>query len=180
MKLLLLSGSFHSESKSLAILNAIRDYFPEYEFILPQLNDLPFYCEDLNKNKPDVILELLREVAESDGIVVCTPEYNHSVPAVLKNAIDWVSRPAFNSVLKEKPISLITQANSPVGGARAQAHLKLIFDSTLSVIYPCHEMMITDIGNVINSDCKIVEPKVESRLKRHISNFCGFISGSNP
>ena len=88
MKLLLLSGSFHSESKSLAILNAIRDYFPEYEFILPQLNDLPFYCEDLNKNKPDVILELLREVAESDGIVVCTPEYNHSVPAVLKNAID--------------------------------------------------------------------------------------------
>ena len=180
MKLLLLSGSFHSESKSLAILNAIKDYFPECEHTLPQLNDLPFYCEDLNKNKPEAILGLLAEVAESDGIIVCTPEYNHSVPAVLKNAIDWISRPAFNSVLKEKPISLITQANSPVGGARAQAHLKLIFDSTLSVIHPCHEMMISDIDNIISSDHKIIESKVESRLKRHISNFCGFISGANP
>lgn len=180
MKLLLLSGSFHSESKSLAILNTIKDYFPEHEHILPKLNDLPFYCEDLNKDKPEAILKLLDEVAESDGIVVCTPEYNHSVPAVLKNAIDWVSRPAFNSVLKEKPISLITQANSPVGGARAQAHLKLIFDSTLSIIHPCHEMMIADIDNMINSGRNTVDSKVESRLRRHVSNFCEFISGENP
>ncbi|WP_191603432.1 NAD(P)H-dependent oxidoreductase [Marinomonas algicola] len=56
-------------------------------------------------------------------------------PRRLKNAIDWASRPAFNSVIKDNPVTIITQANSPVGGARAQAHIKLIFDSTLSILY---------------------------------------------
>lgn len=175
MKLLLLSGSFHSKSKSLAILNAIKSYFPEHDFILPSLMSLPFYSEDLATSKPDDVTELIFQVASVEGIIVCSPEYNHSVPAVIKNAIDWISRPAFNSVLKDKPVTIITQANSPVGGARAQAHFKLIFDSTLSVIHPAHEMMITDVGNVVAASGQMMDGKVETRLKRHIEDFIGFV-----
>ncbi|MEM0515180.1 NADPH-dependent FMN reductase [Pseudoalteromonas sp. YIC-827] len=119
MNILLMSGSFHSKSKSIAVLKMIQEYFPSDNFHFPKLDDLPFYSEDLAVNKPDSILRLLDQVGECEGIIVCSPEYNHSVPAVLKNAIDWVSRPAFNSVLKDKPVTIITQANSPVGGARA-------------------------------------------------------------
>ncbi|WP_394240965.1 NADPH-dependent FMN reductase [Vibrio astriarenae] len=175
MKLLLLSGSFHSKSRSNAILNALKGYFPEHEYTFPELNTLPFYCEDLAKDKPERILKLIRDVETADGIVVCSPEYNHSIPAVVKNAIDWVSRPAFNSCLKGKPVTIITQANSPVGGARAQAHFKLVFDSTISMIHPVHEMMITGIDKVLDSNLEIVDAKVEERLKRHMMSFVEFI-----
>ena len=179
MKLLLLSGSFHSKSKSVAILNALKGYFSEHEYTFPKLDSLPFYCEDLAKDKPESIRQLIKDVEMADGIIVCTPEYNHSIPAVLKNAIDWVSRPAFNSVLKGKPVTIITQANSPVGGARAQAHIKLVFDSTLSSIHPVHEMMITGVDSVLNSELQIVDAKVEERLKRHMVNFVEFIDGKS-
>jgi chromate reductase len=177
MKLILLSGSFHSKSRSCAILNAVQAYFPEHEYSFPKLDAMPFYCEDLAKNKPENIQHFIHEIESADGLVICTPEYNHSIPAVLKNAIDWASRPAFNSVLKNKPVTIITQANSPVGGARAQAHIKLVFDSTLSSIHPVHEMMITGVDKAIDSQLKIVDQKVKQRLKRHMAHFVEFIEG---
>ncbi|AKH68220.1 putative flavoprotein [Spongiibacter sp. IMCC21906] len=179
MKLLLMSGSFHSGSKSLAILNALQGYFPEQDFELPKLDALPFYNEDLSANLPVSVVALIQSIKSADGIVVCSPEYNHSIPAVIKNAIDWASRPAFTSVLKDKPISIITQANSPVGGARAQAHFKLVFDSTLSIIQPCHEMMVTDVSKAINAQHQVVDEHVAMRLQRHLSEFIDFIARKN-
>lgn len=170
-----MSGSFHSKSKSLSILNSLKSYFPEHNYELPRLDELPFYSEDLNADKPHSVLSLIDQVEGSDGIIVCSPEYNHSIPAVLKNAIDWASRPAFNSVLKDKPVTIITQANSPVGGARAQAHIKLVFDSTLSVIFPSHEMMITNIDKTIDINGSVLDTNVQKRLKKHFVGFVNFI-----
>lgn len=175
MNILLMSGSFHSKSKSIAILKALQGYFPEFSFELPRLDSLPFYSEDLSANKPTPVVDLLCQVKNCDGIVICSPEYNHGVPAVLKNAIDWVSRPAFNSVLKDKPITIITQANSPVGGARAQAHLKLICNSTLCILYPAREMMITGIDDLINDDGTILDHSFKTRLERHFLGFVEFV-----
>jgi chromate reductase len=72
------------------------------------------------------------------------------------------------------PISIITQAVSPVGGARAQAHLKLILDSTLSKIHTCHEMMITQVDEIFDQDMQITDTKVKARLSRHINDFILF------
>lgn len=177
MKLLMFSGSFHSNSRSLVILKLIQSMMAEHEFLIPSLNELPFYCEDLNKQKPDSVVALIEQVDNAEGIIVCTPEYNHSIPGVLKNAIDWMSRPAFNSPLKGKPISIITQAISPVGGARAQAHLKLVFDATLSVIQPCHEMMIAGIDTVLGPEMNLEDRRVMGRLSRHVNEFVDFIHG---
>ncbi len=139
-----------------------------------KLDDLPFYSEDVNINKPDLVRNFLSVINSADAIVFCTPEYNHSIPAVLKNAIDWASRPAFNSPLKDMPITIITQAVSPVGGARAQAHLKLVMDSTLSKIHMCHEMMITNINEIFDHNMVITDIKIKERLARHIADFIGF------
>lgn len=174
MKFLLLSGSFHTKSRSIAILKNIEPMFIGHETILLNLDKLPFYSEDLNNDKPDLICDFLTQVSSADGIVFCTPEYNHSIPAVLKNAIDWASRPAFNSYLKDMPVSIITQAVSPVGGARAQAHLKLILDSTLSKIHTCHEMMITQVDEIFDQNMQIIDAKVKIRLSRHINDFILF------
>lgn len=176
MKLICFSGSFHANSKSISILENIKDMFPEHEFEILPLDTLPFFSNELNQNRPANVANLFDKVESADGIICCTPEYNHSVPAVLKNAIDWASRPAFNSPLKNKPVTFITQAMSPVGGARAQAHLKLIFDATMSRIHICHEMMITDVNNIFDDEKKIIDEKVNERLQRHIGSFAEFIS----
>lgn len=174
MNFLLLSGSFRHHSYSLAILNSVSDLLEGHQTHIPKLDILPFYSDDLNTNKPADIEALIERVEQADGLILCTPEYNHSVPAVLKNALDWASRPAFQSPLKDKPVTIITQANSPVGGARAQAHLKLIMDATLSNIHTCHEMMLTPISQLVN-DNKVTDPTALRRLERHIMDFVHFV-----
>ncbi len=175
MSIVLLSGSFHKYSKSLAILRAVESMLSPSKVILPQLDALPFYSDDLTGNhQPVVVDEFMAQIEAADAIICCTPEYNHSVPAVLKNAIDWASRPAFQSPLKDKPICIITQANSAVGGARAQAHLKLIFDATLSRVHLAHEMMISDIDNKINAEHELTDAKVKDRLQKHLTDFKKF------
>ncbi len=178
MNILLLSGSFHSKSKTLALLHNISSFLDEHELEMPKLDSLPFYSEDLNDEKPEVVSNFLLHVASADALLICTPEYNHSIPAVLKNAIDWASRPAFNSPLKGKVVSIITQAASPVGGARAQAHLKLILDSTLSDIHRCHEMMVTNIDNIFDKNMNILDIKVLARLERHVNDFIRFANNT--
>jgi chromate reductase len=177
MNILLLSGSFHAKSKSLAILKAVQNYFNEHHFSIAEINELPFYSEDLASNKPPQVVKFLQAVENTDAIIICSPEYNHSIPAVLKNAIDWASRPAFQSPLKGKAVTFITQAENAVGGARVQAHLKLVLDSTLSLIYPAHEMMIGNINNVLNEQLEVIDDNTERRLKRHISGFINYATG---
>lgn len=181
MNYLFLSGSFRKKSSSLAILENIKPFFTGFEagtthIEIPRLDKLPFYSNDLDEDKPDIVKNFIAQVARADGIVCCTPEYNHSLPAVIKNAIDWASRPAFKSELKDKPITIITQAQSPVGGARAQAHLKLVLDSTLSCIHTRHEMLITPIMNVLDDNMNITDEKIISRLERHIIYFQNFVN----
>lgn len=175
MQFLLLAGSFHSRSYTHALLDVIESILQPHQTTRPALDTLPFYSEDLATDKPDTIKELLKLAEQCDGIIVCSPEYNHSIPAVLKNAIDWASRPAFKSPLKDKPVTIITQAQSPVGGARAQAHIKLVFDSTLSLIHPCHEMMITGVKDIFDMQMQLTDAKTRERLQRHMEDFLGWI-----
>lgn len=188
MNILLLSGSFHRKSVTLALLDVVANVIadelndhqtsekPNIESTLAAIDALPFYSEDLaGPNKPNVVQDFLEQVSKADGIICCTPEYNHSIPAVLKNAIDWASRPAFNSPLKDMPVTIITQAVSPVGGARAQAHLKLVLDSTLSRVHLCHEMMVTGVDQKFGHDLELTDDKTLERIRRHLSSFIDFI-----
>ena len=176
MKFLLLSGSFHSQSRSLSILRAVEELLPGHTTVLPRLDILPYYNDDLTHEQPTSVNALVAQVIEADAIICCTPEYNHSIPAVLKNAIDWSSRPAFNSPLKGKPVTIITQAVSPVGGARAQAHLKLVFDSTLSDMHMSHEMMITGVNVALDAEGRLTDPRIRERLQLHLLDFVSFVA----
>ena len=174
MKFLLLSGSFRKNSYSLALLDVVSELLIAHQTERPQLDILPFYSDDIDINDT-AMSTLIAYIEDVDGIIVCTPEYNHSIPAVLKNAIDWASRPAFNSCLKDKPVTFITQASSPVGGARAQAHLKLVFDACLSKLHNCHEMMIAGIDKKFDADMQLNDEQTRQRLQRHLDGFIQFI-----
>ena len=127
-----------------------------------ELADIPLYNEDLEADKPAPVRALHDAVIDCDGLVVLSPEYNHGMSGVIKNAIDWVSRPGYNSVLKDKPVMILTTSESPLGGARAQADLHKMFLSTLSRIALGREVSIGGTGKAV-VDGRLVD---EGLLKR--------------
>ncbi|HVH80217.1 MAG TPA: NAD(P)H-dependent oxidoreductase, partial [Stellaceae bacterium] len=93
--------------------------------------------------RPSAVKQLLADIEAADGLVLCAPEFNHSIPGVLKNAIDWASRPAFTSVLAYKPVAIMATSRGPLGGARCLEHLKVALDSCLSRVTLAREVIIT-------------------------------------
>jgi chromate reductase len=173
---LLLAGSFRRGSSTQALSKVVASLLSGHGVVAPALERLPFYSDDLaGDDRPPAVAAFLGQVARADGIVVCTPEYNHGIPAVLKNAVDWASRPAFRSPLRDRPVTFVTQSTSPVGGARAQAHLKLLFDSTLSRIHPCREMTVPNVDQKFDGQGALLDEKTRERLRSHLEDFVRFV-----
>ena len=146
---LAISGSLRSASFSTAILQAIcHANLPGITIALKTLEDIPLYNEDLDTDPaPSAVAELRNEVRVSDGVVIATPEYNHGIPGVLKNALDWASRPAFASCFRGKPVLIITSASGGTGGVRAQYQLRETLASMLARIVPGREILLAGIEN---------------------------------
>jgi len=109
IRLIGMSGSLRTGSYSNAILETLREKFSgRADLAVYDLAPIPAYNQDFEGDKrPRVIKALLADIADADGLVLCAPEFNHSIPGVLKNAIDWASRPAFASVLAYKHVAIM-------------------------------------------------------------------------
>ena len=93
----------------------------------------------------------------------------------LKNAIDWASRPAFKSVLVNKPTGILSAAMSPVGGARAQTHLREILASTLAPVYPARDYLLPMAQNAFDSDGALNDETANRRLRRYLNDFVDWV-----
>ncbi len=144
-RLIGMSGSLRSGSYSNAILATLRERFADRAALeLYDLAPIPLYNQDYEGEKrPPVVKQMLADIEAADGMVFCAPEYNHSIPGVLKNAIDWASRPAFASVLAYKPVAVMVSSRGPLGGARCLEHLKVALDSCLCRVTLAREVIIT-------------------------------------
>src|ERR1700731_1976010 len=140
-----MSGSLRTGSYSNAVLATLRDHFAERaDLRLHDLAPIPLYNQDFEGDKrPLAVKQMLADIEAADGLVLCAPEFNHSIPGVLKNAIDWASRPAFQSVLAYKPVAIMATSRGPLGGARCLEHLRVALDSCLSRIALAREVIIT-------------------------------------
>jgi chromate reductase len=139
MTVLALAGSLRQGSYNRGLIDAARQLAPVSMIVVPfDLAGIPLYNADLDSDelRPAEVVRLKALVAEADGLLIATPEYNHSVPGVLQNALDWVSRPGNNSPLKGKPVAIMGASTGAVGSARAQQQLKLVMMSTMSLIMP--------------------------------------------
>jgi chromate reductase, NAD(P)H dehydrogenase (quinone) len=135
VSLLAVCGSLRAQSYSTAVLRTLIDHVSDNVRVEQvAISSLPFYNQDLDdeQTRPVAVTVFKERIRECDGLLVVTPEYNNGLPAVLKNAIDWASRPAYDSVLKDKPVACITASPSLYGGVRAHVHLQQLFASTLS------------------------------------------------
>jgi len=175
MDLLLLLGDSSPSGRTLGLCRLVQEMATPNVCSVPALEGLPFFSLDLDASKPGAVLHLLERVNACDGIICITSDVCRGMPASLKNGIDWVSRPAFASPLKGKPVTFIADSASPVGGAHVQAELILVFASTLSLIYPCREMLVDDSGARMQAGALELDHVVRGRLARHIEGFLAFV-----
>ncbi len=139
-----ISGSLRQASFSTALIKLLASHLqPAIELSLVDIADVPLYNEDLDGEiKPAAVQAVNAAIAQADAVLFVTPEYNHGVPGVLKNTLDWVSRPVFNSVLKGKPVSIITSSLAFTGGVRAQYQLRETLTSMLAHFVPGPEVVV--------------------------------------
>jgi chromate reductase len=140
-----MSGSLRTGSYSNAILDTLREKFAgRADLRVYDLAPIPAYNQDFEGDKrPPVVKRMLADIGAADGLVLCAPEFNHSIPGVLKNAIDWASRPAFQSVLAYKPVAIMATSRGPLGGARCLEHMRVALDSCLARIALAREVIIS-------------------------------------
>lgn len=128
MNVLVLVGSPRRDSLNGRLAGVAVASLPEGTVVdeLDDLHELPFYTEEADREPPASIRELRAAVARADALVVTTPEYNASIPAVLKNAIDWASRPRGAASIAGKPVAVLGATPSAGGAASAREHLVAI------------------------------------------------------
>lgn len=136
MNILALSGSLRAASYNTRLLEAARARMGAHTLRIHSLADIPFYNAEVEEaGLPPPVAALKEAIAAADGLLLATPEYNASYSGVLKNALDWASRPAFQSPLAGKPTALLSASMAPLGGASAQVQLRSVLASTLTPVF---------------------------------------------
>lgn len=147
-RILMMVGSLRAASSAMALARALAERLPEgasAEFA--DIGSLPHY--DADQDGGAAVARLLAQVAAADGVLFVTPEYNYSVPGVLKNAIDWASRPAYRSGFRGKPCLVMSVSGGALGGVRAQAHLKYILSALLADVFAAQEIVVAEAPNKV-------------------------------
>lgn len=166
LKLAGISGSLRKNSNNTAILRTLQERLPAgIELSLVPLDGLPMYSGDLEgPDLPAAVVEFKAAVEAADGLVVCSPEYNAGTSGVLKNALDWASRPANGSPLKGKHVLLMSSSPGFMGGVRAQAQLRETFASTLSRVIVRPPVVIAGVHDKIRDGRLVDESNIQFAL----------------
>ena len=128
VRILGIAGSLRQHSYNRGALRAATELTPEGATIeIFELDGLPAFNQDEDQNPPLKVVDLKKRIREADAILFVTPEYNYSIPGVLKNAIDWASRPYGDSAWNGKPAAIMGASVGGIATARAQYHLRQIF-----------------------------------------------------
>jgi chromate reductase len=162
-RLLGISGSIRSGSNCTAVLRSLQALLPGSASIeLFALDEIPLYNADLDGATPPAAVAGLKEaISQADGLVVCSPEYNYGMPGVLKNAIDWASRPGFASPLKGKPVLVMTASPGTAGGVRAQAQIRDALAATLARPVVRQHVAIANVAAQISDGQLVHQPTLD-------------------
>jgi chromate reductase len=140
MDIVAFSGSLRAASFNTALLRAAQELAPPGLSIVQESIELPLYNGDLGV--VDAVEQLKAKVRAAAGVLFVTPEYNYTIPGVLKNAIDWLSRPSFQSVMRDKPAGMMSATTGAIGGARAQTELAVILAGMAMPLFPWPQVCV--------------------------------------
>src|ERR1700687_5812432 len=144
-------GSLRKEGFTLKIANALAKLAPDtLKLDVTTLHDLSFFNQDLEDNPPADWLAFREKLQKSAGVIIVTPEYNRSIPGVLKNAIDVASRPYGKSSFLGKPVGIISNSPGPLGGVSAAKHLQNIMPGIAGPILGQPEIYLNGVSDAFD------------------------------
>jgi chromate reductase len=173
-------GSLRKESFSLKIANALAKLAPaalRLEVMTPQ--GISFFNQDLEATPPADWLALREKLQASSGVLFVTPEYNRSIPGVLKNAIDVASRPYGKSSFNGKPTGIISNSPGPLGGVSAAKHLQNILPGISGPIMQQPEIYLNGVGDAFDGKGELARESVKTVLQQYIGAFAAFVDKHN-
>lgn len=179
--ILAFAGSLRKGSYNKALLRASKDLAPDsMEIKIFDLQEVPLYNADVEaKGAPEHVVEFKEAIRNADGLLIATPEYNHGVPAVTKNAIDWASRPPKNAPLDEKPVGILGASPGITGSARGQSQLRQAFEFTNSYCMPQPEILVYRAHQKIDDDGKLTDEASRKYLAIYLESLLDWVNTFN-
>lgn len=159
------AGSLRKDSYNKAVLHTAVELAPKSMRLETfDLKGIPLFNQDLEMRPPARVKEFKAKIRAADALLIVTPEYNYSMPGVLKNAIDWASRPYRDNVFEDKPVAILSASSGMLGGARAQYHLRqtLVFLDAHTLNRP--EFIMPHAGQKINKDGRVTDEDSKRKI----------------
>ena len=171
MKILGLAGSLRRASYNRGLIRAAAEVAPAGTIVeVFDLRDIPLYNQDVeDAGEPTPVVALKKAMSTAHALLVATPEYNHGVPGVLKNAIDWASRPRASSPLRDKPVAVMGATPGSGATARAQAQLRDAFVFTGACVMPLPEVLVGGAAAHFDKDGDLTDPDLRASLRELVA-----------
>jgi chromate reductase, NAD(P)H dehydrogenase (quinone) len=168
IKVLGIVGSLRKESYNRKLMVAAGELMPEgMELEIAEIADIPIYNEDaLEAGPSEAVLKLKEKIAGADALLIATPEYNWSIPGVLKNAIDWVSRPINTTPLQGKPAAIMGATTGPWGTVRAQLHWRQVFAYTNTYLLPQPQVFVNMCEGKFDAEGKLTDEATQGQVRK--------------
>lgn len=167
------AGSLRRGSYNRALLRAAQEEMPAgMKLDLFEIGEIPLYNADVEaEGDPEPVSRFKQAIREADGLLIATPEYNHGVPGVTKNAIDWASRPPRQSPLDGKPVAILGASPGITGTARGQSQLRQAFEFTNSYCMPQPEILVYQAHQKFDEEGRLTDAKTREYLGRFLAAF---------
>ena len=168
-KVLGFAGSLRKDSFNRALLRAAQKFAPpEVDVEIFEIDSLPLYNQDEESSLPSVVRSFKEKIESADAVLMVTPEYNYSVSGVLKNAIDWASRPYGTNSFNDKPVAIMGATIGNIGTARAQYHLRQILVYLNAHALNSPEVMVSSAQDKFK-DGELIDEHTQKKLREQLS-----------
>ena len=174
-------GSLRKDSYNRLALKAGQELVPDGAVLnLTELHGIPVFNQDTEKAMPATVVEFKRQILAADAILFATPEYNYSVSGVLKNVIDWASRPYGESAWTGKPAAVMGASTGSLGTARAQYHLRQILVTLDMPVVNQPEVMIGNAAQHFDQDGRLTDEPTRQDIQKLLAALARLVNNSPP
>ena len=177
LRILGFAGSLRKESFNRSLVRAAQELAPPNMTIeIFDLAGIPLYNGDVEaEGEPNPVAIFKQAIRAADALLIATPEYNHGVPGVMKNAIDWASRPPRQAALDAKPVGIIGASPGMTGTARGQSQLRQAFEFTNSYCMPQPELLVFKAHEKFDAAGRLTDAATASYLSRYLAAFQAWV-----
>jgi chromate reductase len=179
LTVLALAGSLRAGSYNRALVEACVGLTPEQLRVEPfEIHGIPLYNADLDtdEDRPEVVRHLKQAIARADGVLLASPEYNYGVPGVMKNVLDWASRPGFDSPFYHKPVAIMGAARGRSGTMRGQEQLKLHLLGMASLVFPHPGVAVQRAPSKFDDDLRLTDDATRDFVRAFLSDFAEWLA----